>query len=124
MTTVARRDPADKAKIDAIEKKLLANPDIAQLIDDLGTSTTDANDLVRGMLQASITRGDSTLKWMPTWATSLATGALKLQLEQTITATGRIQRPWILTTGQSPLMCQEIGLEHSCQLWSLKARGD
>lgn len=97
MTTVARRDPADKAKIDAIEKKLLANPDIAKLIDDLGTSTTDANDLVRGMLQASITRG-STLKWMPTWATSLATGALKLQLEQTITATGRIQRPWILTT--------------------------
>ena len=68
--------------------------------------------------------GDSTLKWMPTWATSLATGALKLLLEQTITATGRIQRPWILTTGQSPLMCQEIGLEHSCQLWSLKARGD
>ena len=57
MTTVARRDPADKAKIDAIEKKLLANPEIAKLIDDLGTSTTDANDLVRGMLQASITRG-------------------------------------------------------------------
>ena len=57
MTTVARRDPADKAKIDAIDKKLLANPDITTLIDDLGTSTTDANDLVRGMLQASITRG-------------------------------------------------------------------
>ena len=57
MTSVARRDPADKAKIDAIEKKLLANPEMAKLIDDLGTSTTDANDLVRGMLQASITRG-------------------------------------------------------------------
>ncbi len=39
----------------AIEKKLLANPDIAKLIDDLGTSTTDANDLVRGMLQADVT---------------------------------------------------------------------
>ena len=25
MTSVVRRDPADKAKIDAIEKKLLAN---------------------------------------------------------------------------------------------------
>ncbi|AMO89058.1 hypothetical protein WM42_1328 [Corynebacterium simulans] len=37
MTTVARRDPADKAKIDAIEKKLLANPEIAKLIDELGT---------------------------------------------------------------------------------------
>ncbi|MER0076134.1 hypothetical protein ABRP94_11795, partial [Corynebacterium sp. KPL3739] len=59
MTTVARRDPADKAKIDAIEKKLLANPDIAKLIDDLGTSTTDANDLVRGMLQAGPNPG----KW-------------------------------------------------------------
>ena len=35
MTTVVRRDPADKAKIDAIERKLLANPDIAKLIDDL-----------------------------------------------------------------------------------------
>ena len=44
MTTVARRDPADKAKIDAIEKKLLANPEIAKLIDDLGTSTTDGPD--------------------------------------------------------------------------------
>ena len=51
MTSVARRDPADKAKIDAIEKKLLANPEIAKLIDDLGTSTTDANGPVRGMLQ-------------------------------------------------------------------------
>lgn len=57
MTTVARRDPADKAKIDAIEEKLLANPEIAKLIDELSTCTTDANDLVRGMLQASITRG-------------------------------------------------------------------
>ncbi len=34
---MARRDPADKAKIDAIEQKLLANPEIAKLIDDLGT---------------------------------------------------------------------------------------
>lgn len=57
ITTVARRDPADKAKIDAIEKKLLAHPEIATLIGDLGTSATDANDLVRGMLQASIIRG-------------------------------------------------------------------
>ena len=49
MTTVARRDPADKAKIDAIEKKLLANPEIAKLIDDLGTATTDANEVPRGL---------------------------------------------------------------------------
>lgn len=57
MTTVARRDPADKAKIDAIEEKLLANPEITKLIDELGTLTTEANDLVRDMLQASITKG-------------------------------------------------------------------
>ena len=74
MTTVARRDPADKAKIDAIEKKLLANHEIAKLIDDLDTSTTDANGLVRGMLQVSIDPGVWMLKWMPTLATSLATG--------------------------------------------------
>lgn len=37
MMTVARRDPDDKAKIDAIEQKLLANPEIAKLIDELGT---------------------------------------------------------------------------------------
>ncbi|MFS0182081.1 transposase [Corynebacterium striatum] len=30
---------------------------MAKLINELGTSTTDANDLVRGMVQASITRG-------------------------------------------------------------------
>lgn len=57
MTTVARRNPEDSAKIKAIEEKLLANPEMAKLIDELGTSTTDANDLVRGLLQASINRG-------------------------------------------------------------------
>ena len=36
-------DSADKAKIDAIEEKLLANPEIAKLIDGLGTSMTDAD---------------------------------------------------------------------------------
>ncbi len=55
MTTVARRDPADKAKIDAIEKKLLANPEIAKLIDDLGTFTTDANVKRPGFGSASFT---------------------------------------------------------------------
>lgn len=57
MTTMVRRNPEDSAKIKAIEEKLLANPEMAKLIDELGTSTTDANDLVRGLLQASINRG-------------------------------------------------------------------
>ena len=52
MTTMVRRNPEDSAKIKAIEEKLLANPEMAKLIDELGTSTTDANDLVRGLLQA------------------------------------------------------------------------
>lgn len=38
-----------------MEKELLANPEIAELIDDLTTSTTDAYDLVRVMLQTPIT---------------------------------------------------------------------
>ena len=37
MTTVARRNPEDSAKIKAIEEKLLANPEMAKLIDELGT---------------------------------------------------------------------------------------
>lgn len=57
MDSVAKRDPEDSAKIKAIEQKLLANPEIAKLIDALGTTATDANDLVRGLLQASVTRG-------------------------------------------------------------------
>ena len=40
-----------------LRQRLLVNSGIAKLIDELGTFTTDANDLVRGMLQASITRG-------------------------------------------------------------------
>ena len=57
MTTMTKRDPKDKARVDAMEKRLMENPEIAKLIDDLGTSTTDANDLVRGLLQASVNRG-------------------------------------------------------------------
>lgn len=57
MDSVAKRDPEDSAKIKAIEQKLLANPEIAKLIDELGTTATDANNLVRGLLQASVTRG-------------------------------------------------------------------
>ncbi|MBK4173867.1 hypothetical protein GWO60_04710 [Corynebacterium macginleyi] len=36
-----------RPQFDAIEKKLLANPEMAKLIDELGTSTTDANDWLR-----------------------------------------------------------------------------
>ena len=61
-------------------------------------------------------------KWMPTLATSLVIGEAKLQLGQTITATERIQRLWILTTARSPWISPETGLGRLSQLWSLKAR--
>ena len=57
MDSVAKRDPDVSAKIKAIEQKLLANSEKAKLIDELGTTATDANDLERGLLQASVTRG-------------------------------------------------------------------
>ncbi|WP_197077874.1 IS256 family transposase [Actinobaculum suis] len=51
------RDVEDAARVKALEKKLLENPEISALIDDLVVSTDDANDLVRSLIQASITRG-------------------------------------------------------------------
>ena len=122
MTTVARRDPADKAKIDAIEKKLLANPDIAKLIDDLGSSTTDANDLVRGMLQASITRGlnaemDAHLGY------ESGDRSAKAAARTDNYRNGSYPKTVDSNYGQSPLMSLGIGLEHSFRLWSLKVLG-
>lgn len=38
-------------------KRLFTDTQLAKHVDDLGTSTTDSNDLVRGLLQASIARG-------------------------------------------------------------------
>lgn len=49
MDTDARPDQDSKRKIDAIEKKLLANAEIARLIDNSGTASTDGYDLVRSM---------------------------------------------------------------------------
>lgn len=57
MNSMAKHDPEDLARIKSIEERLLANPELASLIDELATSTHDANDLVRGLLQASINRG-------------------------------------------------------------------
>ncbi|MBK3427384.1 hypothetical protein [Corynebacterium tuberculostearicum] len=49
MDTDARRDQEAKRKIDAIEKKLLANTEITILIDNSGTASTDGYNLVRNM---------------------------------------------------------------------------
>ncbi|AWB83137.1 hypothetical protein [Corynebacterium liangguodongii] len=57
MTIVTQRDAVDKAKVDAIEKKLLDTPEVATLIRELAVSATDANDPVRCMLQALLASG-------------------------------------------------------------------
>lgn len=54
MPTVAKRNAEDSAKIKATWEKFLAHPELAELVSELGASTTDAGDLVRGLLQASI----------------------------------------------------------------------
>lgn len=57
MSGMTKMDAAESARIKAIEKKLLANPEMAKLIDELAATAMDANELVRGMLQASLSRG-------------------------------------------------------------------
>ena len=54
MPTVAKRNAEDSAKIKATWEKFLAHTELAELVSELGVSTTDAGDLVRGLLQASI----------------------------------------------------------------------
>lgn len=49
MDTDARRDQDAKRRIDAIEKKLLANAEITTMIDNSGTASTDSYDLFRNM---------------------------------------------------------------------------
>lgn len=48
MDSVTRRDPADKAKIGVAKRKLVAHPETAQLMYELGLSTTDANGFFEG----------------------------------------------------------------------------
>lgn len=57
MTSRSKRDPADVERISTIEQRLLNNPEMAALIDELAHTSHDANDLVRGLLRASINRG-------------------------------------------------------------------
>lgn len=56
MGTDARRDQAAEPNTDAIEKRLLANAEIARLIDNSDLASTDGYDLVRSMRHASIIR--------------------------------------------------------------------
>ncbi len=57
MTVVSPRKHDDAERVADISRKLMDNPEVAAMIRQLGTSTTDANDLVRGLLQATINSG-------------------------------------------------------------------
>lgn len=54
MTVMTTRDPEDKARVDELQRKLESNPEVAQLIKELACQATDANDLVRSMLQSGL----------------------------------------------------------------------
>ena len=57
MTKVLSKKDCDSSKVSGISAKLMANPDIAKLIGELSACTSDASDLVKGLLQASINAG-------------------------------------------------------------------
>ncbi|OLN14977.1 IS256 family transposase, partial [Corynebacterium diphtheriae] len=49
MTTVSPRKGHDPNRVNEISAKLMENPEIAELIGELSTSTDDASDLVKGL---------------------------------------------------------------------------
>ena len=102
MTTVSPKKGHDPARVNEISEKLMENPELASLISELSTSTDDASDLVKDLLQASINAGlqaemdarlsygHSDVKPKPRWKPR----------RRVITATGRTPRPSILATAQ------------------------
>lgn len=57
MTKVSPKKNYDRDKVNEISAKLMGNPEITKLIGELSASTSDATDLVKGLLQASINAG-------------------------------------------------------------------
>ena len=57
MTTVSPKKDHGPTRVNEISEMLMDNPELAKLIGELSTSTDDASDLVRGLLQASINAG-------------------------------------------------------------------
>ena len=57
MTTVSPKKGHDPARVKAISEKLMDSHELAKLIGELSTSTDDASELVKGLLQASINAG-------------------------------------------------------------------
>ena len=57
MTSVAPKHHNDADRIKTISEKFLENEELTGLIDELAGSTNNADDLVKGLLQASLNRG-------------------------------------------------------------------
>lgn len=57
MTSVAPKHHNDADRIKTISEKFLENDELTGLIDELAGSTNNADDLVKGLLQASLNRG-------------------------------------------------------------------
>lgn len=55
--TVSLKKSHDPARVNEIGEKLMENPELARLIGELSTSTDEASELVKGLLQASINAG-------------------------------------------------------------------
>ncbi len=55
--TVSLKKSHDPARANEIGEKLMENPELARLIGELSTSTDEASELVKGLLQASINAG-------------------------------------------------------------------
>ncbi|WJY65289.1 Transposase, Mutator family [Corynebacterium aquatimens] len=53
----APKKHGDAERVADISRRLMENPETAKLIQELGESTADANELVRGLLQATINSG-------------------------------------------------------------------
>lgn len=50
MTVVSPKKHGDAERVADISRRLMENPETAKLIQELGESTADANELVRGLL--------------------------------------------------------------------------
>ena len=115
----AKRDREDSARIKLTEPKLLANPEIVKLIGELGTTANDANDLVRGLLQASVTRGLEA-------EVDAHLGYSKGDRESKMAGGGAnfcncsyIER-WTRTTSRSISLFCEIAMASTCRRWCRK----
>ena len=52
--TVSLKKSHDPARVNEIGEKLMENPELARLIGELSTSTDEASELVKGLLQLSL----------------------------------------------------------------------